>query len=234
MTLHGQHNSPFSPENEPTLEEKLKALEAIDYTLPVVVIVLTLADFSVVYMSVLGRQILGFSLDELKALGPDYIKVFFNPDDVQDYLPRIRDAIESAEPDKVVAFFQQVRPSPEHDWKWYLTSSKVFMRTPQGEPTHIICTASLIDPAHDVTTKVNRLLEEKNYRHRHQQLFSSLTKREKELLALFALGKTSNEIAKETNLSEQTVTTHRRNIKTKINAQTNYDLMFFAQAFDLI
>jgi DNA-binding CsgD family transcriptional regulator len=223
-----------SPNNEPTLEKKIKALEAIDYVLPVVIIVLSLADLSVVYMSETGRKILGATLDELKAMGAAYRLYFFNPEDEQDYTPKIVEAIQSPERDKVVGFFQQVRPSPLHDWKWYLTSCKVFIRTPQEQATYIICTASLIDPEHAVTSKVNRLLEEKNFRRCQQPQVGSLTQREKQLLAHFALGKTSSEIAKETHLSEQTVTTHRRNIKNKINAQMNYDLTYFAQAFDLI
>ena len=35
-------------------------------------------------------------------------------------------------------------------------------------------------------------------------------------------------------ISEDTVKTHRRNIKKKINANNHYDVMKFAQAFDIL
>ena len=130
--------------------------------------------------------------------------------------------------------FQQVRPSPDHDWKWYLTSHKVFMRDETGAPTHVIAAASPIDPLHHVTNKVNRLLEENNFLRRNQKVFASLGKREKEILKHMALGQSTAEIAEQLFISEQTVNTHRRNIKAKLNAENNYDIVKFAQSFDLI
>jgi DNA-binding CsgD family transcriptional regulator len=77
-------------------------------------------------------------------------------------------------------------------------------------------------------------LEENNFLRKNHELFSSLTKREKEMLKFMALGKNSTEIAAIFHISEKTAVTHRRNIRSKLNAQTNYDLVCYAQAFDLI
>jgi DNA-binding CsgD family transcriptional regulator len=49
-----------------------------------------------------------------------------------------------------------------------------------------------------------------------------------------ALGKNSEQIATALHISEMTVSTHRRNIKAKIGAQSSYDITRFAQAFDMI
>jgi DNA-binding CsgD family transcriptional regulator len=49
-----------------------------------------------------------------------------------------------------------------------------------------------------------------------------------------ALGINSNVIAGKLHISEATANTHRRNVRRKINAQNNYDITRFAQAFDLI
>lgn len=54
------------------------------------------------------------------------------------------------------------------------------------------------------------------------------------MLKFMALGKNSTEIAAIFHISEKTAVTHRRNIRSKLNAQTNYDLVCYAQAFDLI
>lgn len=49
-----------------------------------------------------------------------------------------------------------------------------------------------------------------------------------------ALGLSSSEIAVELHISEATASIHRRNSRTKLNAQTTYDILRFAQAFDLV
>lgn len=84
------------------------------------------------------------------------------------------------------------------------------------------------------SAKVNRLLlEKKNFREKWQ-LFFALTKREKQILQLMAKNETSQSIAEKLFISETTVQTHRKNIKRKINAKTDYDVISFAQTFDLI
>jgi DNA-binding CsgD family transcriptional regulator len=91
-----------------------------------------------------------------------------------------------------------------------------------------------VDPQSHINTKVERLLQENTFLRKNQQVFASLTKREKEILRLVALGNSTNEIAEQLHISIPTAFTHRRNLKSKLKAQTNYDLTRFAQAFDLI
>jgi len=171
--------------------QKIHALEAIADKLPVVVIVHQLEPLIVKYMSQNGLKILGFSLEQIEEMGEAYQSMFFNPEDLADYKPKLYALINAADDDKSVSFFQQVRPSPEYDWNWYLSAAKIFMRDEKGRPTHLIVTASPVDPLHHVTSKVNRLLEENNFLHRNQRIFASLTKRENEILKLMALGDSS-------------------------------------------
>ena len=71
-----------------TFGEKIKALSAIAGKLPVVIIIHNLKTQSVEYMSPNGLQILGFSLEQIKALGPAYHERFFNKEDLADYAPK--------------------------------------------------------------------------------------------------------------------------------------------------
>ena len=218
----------------PVFSQHLRALEAIANKLPVVVIVIELASWNVEYLSPNGLNILGFSMEEIQAMGKEYHTAFFNPEDSADYGPKLLSLIDDADDEKFISYFQQVRASPAHDWSWYLSTAKVFMRNEKSKPTHMICTASPVDPLHHVTSKVNRLLEENNFLRRNQKIFASLTKREKEILKLMALGDSSVEIAGKLHISQQTASTHRRNIKSKLKVESNYDVVKFAQAFDLI
>ncbi|MET6997659.1 helix-turn-helix transcriptional regulator [Chitinophaga defluvii] len=217
------------------LQEKIEWLERCANELPTVIIVMELATETVVYMSDRGRAWLGgVSQEALTAMGADYLRTYFNPEDVADYLPKILDMVYSPDHDKIVTFFQQVRASEQDPWSWYISTSKVFMRDAAGNPTHVITNATPIDPLHHITSKVNRLLEENNFLRLHKEAFALLTKREKEILHLMALGLNSSEMAAKLHISEKTATTHRRNIRIKLNAPTHYEITRFAQAFDLI
>lgn len=215
-------------------ENKIKALAAIADSLPTVTIVHQLEPLVVNYMSANGLRILGVTMEEVTAMGEKYVDAFFNPEDMDSLKPRLYELISSADDEKFVSFFHQVRPSADHDWKWYLGTTKVFMRNEAGKPTHVIITVAPIDPLHHVTSKVNRLLEENNFLRRNQKTFALLGKREKEILKHMALGDSTAQIAARFFISEQTVNTHRRNIKAKLNIESNYDIVKFAQSFDLI
>ncbi len=108
------------------------------------------------------------------------------------------------------------------------------MRDEEGKPHLTITYAMRIDPKHHFTEKVERLLGENNFIRAKQSLFLSLTKREREILAFMAKGLSSAQIAEKLFISEQTATTHRRNIKNKLGVQNNYDIVKFAQAFNLV
>ena len=223
-----------SPDETRSLQQKIEALAAVADKLPVVFIVHCLNPQKVEYMTPNGLRILGCSLEQIKEMGYEYYETFFNREDMLDYVPKLFSWLAHAENDQLVSFFQQVRPSPEHEWKWYLTTNNVFLRDENGTPTHIISAASLVDPLQHVSSKANRLMEENNFLRRNQKIFVSLGKREKEILKCMALGESVAETAARLFISELTVNTHRRNIKAKLNAESNYDIVKFAQSFDLI
>jgi DNA-binding CsgD family transcriptional regulator len=213
---------------------EIEKIKAIEDKIPGVIIIHDLKDMSVVYMSKRGQQLLGVSLAELKEIGPEWAHKFFNEQESREYVPLLTEWLKRNDHDEFVSFFQQVKTVENSDWKWYLTSMKIFMQDDQGNPILSIAIANAIDPNHYITDKVNRLLEEKNFRRRNQEIFASLTKREKEILQLVALGKNTPEIASAAHLSEKTINTHRKNLRKKLKIQSHYDINLFAQAFDLI
>jgi DNA-binding CsgD family transcriptional regulator len=215
-------------------QQKLSGVKAFEKEIPAIFIVHSYPDFSVEYMSKRGLDILGVTLDEIRITNAEYHSRYFNKEDAARYVPKILGLIERNNTDEMITFFQQVRPSDDQEWTWYLSSTKIFLRDVNGKPAYTLTMAVPIDSESHITTKVERLMEENNFLHRHQHIFASLTKREKEILKLMALGINAAEIANQFHISEHTVTTHRRNIRTKLSVQTNYDITKFAQAFDLI
>jgi len=66
------------------------------------------------------------------------------------------------------------------------------------------------------------------------QLYVTLSKRQREILRLIALGLSAPEIAEKLFISVTTAETHRRNIKAKLNVNTSFGLVEYARAFDLV
>ena len=78
-------------------------------------------------------------------------------------------------------------------------------------------------------TLSNFVEEKKTLKSSNQELSNKihLTKREKEILKLIALGKTNEEIANKLNISILTVKTHVRNIYSKINVPNRIQAIFW-------
>ena len=226
------------PANDMTVEQKiiLKISEAAPVLeqIPGVVIVHYLKDASVVYMSRRGLAKLNVTLEELREMGPDYHHRFFNQNDAADYVPKVLGLLERNNDQETVSFFQQVRASKDSPWEWYASGTRIFMRDDDGHPFLTITVAIPVDPKHFFSAKIDRLLGESEFLTTNQHLFSLLTKREKQILCLMAKNVSSLEIASDLYLSEATIKTHRRNIKKKLGVENQYDIIKFAQAFNLI
>jgi DNA-binding CsgD family transcriptional regulator len=222
---------------DPGLQEqvriKIASLQQFEKEIPAVFVVHDLSDFSVIYMSQRGLDFLDASIEDVRLGKAEYHARYFNPEDAETYVPKILSLIERNN-DELISFFQQVRPSVNHEWSWYLSSIKIFLRDNNCKPRLTITMAVPMATDHPFVGKIDRLLEENNFLHRNKKIFATLTKREREVLKLMATGVNSNIIAEKLHISESTANTHRRNIRSKINAQNNYDVTRFAQAFDLI
>lgn len=203
-------------------------------SLPCAVIIHDLRDWSVVYMSNRGLELLQSTQKEITALSSgEYYEKYFNQEDAEDYVPKILALLERNNDDELVTFFQQVRFPGKDEWSWHMSSVKIFMRDEAGKPSLTITIAVPIDAMHHMTAKAERLLLDNNFLRQNYEKFSKLTKREKEVLTQVASGKSATEIANMLYISVTTAETHRKNIKHKLSAST-YELMQYARAFDLV
>lgn len=211
------------------VDVKISSITAIADELPGVIIILD-AHLNVVYISKRGERHLGASLDEIRAMGQDYHTRFFNHDDIEAYIPKIKDTLHNGNENTLVSFFQQVRSGLNNGWEWHFSAMRMLSRN----PVFYICMAYPVDSLNHVNSKIDRLMQENLFLRQNSRLFATLGKREKEILGLLAIGKSANEIAEQLFIAETTVETHRKNIKRKLNINTVYELTRFAQAFDLI
>jgi len=217
------------------INDAVAKISAVADELPGAVVLHDLRDWSVVWMSEKGLRQLGVTLEEITRItAEEYYVRYFNPEDAKDYVPRILGLIEENNDDRVCTFFQQVRFSNSSEWNWHMSSVKVYLRDDGDKPLLVITIALPIDSMHHMTVKASRLLEENNFLRKNLCHFSKLTKREREILRLMALGKTSAETATELFISTSTVETHRKNIKQKLDTNSYFEICQYARAFDLI
>jgi DNA-binding CsgD family transcriptional regulator len=218
----------------PLIQDKIEQVRSIENYFPGAVIIHDLKESTVIYMSQWGRNYLGVTNEELHEMGMDYYNRFFNAEEANDYVPKILGLLERNNDDELITHFQQVRRSPQHDWAWFLTATRIFVRDGNNTPIMTLTTALPVDAQHHIAAKAQRLLEENNFLRNNYHVFDQLTKREKEILRMMAMGLSSGEMAGKLHISEATASTHRRNIKRKLNIESNYDIIRFAQAFDLL
>ncbi|RYE49051.1 MAG: LuxR family transcriptional regulator [Sphingobacteriales bacterium] len=223
---------PAQPIN--TFEERLNKIREMADELPVSVIVHRIDTLQILYMNKPGLESLGTTLESLQRMDQEqYFIKFFNTDDSADYVPKIINIIKS-EQNEQASYFQQVKVVGKKEWQLYVSNTKVFERNASGEPTHLLTIASLLDPEHHITNKVNRLTDEVSFLRKNNLVFSRLTKREIEVLKFMAMGLNSGEIAEKLYISTSTADTHRRNIRNKLGVKNYYDVVLFAQAYDLV
>lgn len=189
--------------------------------------------FLCVYMSQRGLNELGISAQDLEEIGSEYLSKFFNLEDGEDYLQKLKKLLET-NTEESFTFFQQVRFKNHKDWVWHIGSTRIFFHDDHGRPSHIVTIAIPVKQLKHIPKKAERLLAEEEFFHSNLDKFSTLTSREIEILKLVAQGKSSPDISEESSISVQTVNTHRKNVKQKLAIKNAYEFMLYAHSFDLL
>ncbi|WP_165730460.1 helix-turn-helix transcriptional regulator [Polaribacter sp. 20A6] len=87
---------------------------------------------------------------------------------------------------------------------------------------------------HDLSTLSKfsqNLQEEKRFKKLNKSKFNSLTNKELQIFKLVVHGNTTNKIAAQLFIEPTTVSTHRKNIKQKLELESIFDLYQYAKAF---
>lgn len=216
------------------IEKKIAEIAACEDDMPGIIIILNADNFGVRYLSKRGREILGVTNEELQGTGIYYHTHFLKAENPTELLPAPFESLLHNNSDEIISIFQEFRTSAPYNNSWFYAGMKVLLRNNEGNPELLIVLAIPLDPMTGMYEKAGRIVEDHNYLLQNQHKFHSLTKREKELLKFFALGKTNEAISRELFISIETVATHRKNIKRKLGCKSNYDCTHFAQLFNLI
>jgi len=225
---------PKTDNYDESINKKIAEIAAIEDNFPGVIIIFSADDFSLKYMSKRGLDFLGMTIDEIREMGVNYHTSILNPEDSIEYMPKMFELLRRNNNEEIISLFQEVRSSSQISYAWFITGYKVLLRDNKGHPILLIGMSIPIDSVLEMAQKAERILNESNFLHKYQSLFELLTQREKEILRFLALGFTNDTISRELFISVETVATHRKNIRRKLNCKSSYDFTYFAQVFDLI
>lgn len=91
-------------------------------------------------------------------------------------------------------------------------------------------------PSSDISNTIKSfgtLIDENNFIKKNIAKFTQLTKREKEILVIFSKGMRQQEVADELFISVQTLRTHWKNIKNKLEIKSLAEVIRYVNAFDM-
>ncbi len=219
---------------EDSLKSKLNKIKDFSEIIPGIIIIRELENFKPIFVSEKGLKLLHTKLEVIQTETDRFQNSFFHNEDIYDYKNNLIALQKQNDSQTQYTFFQQLRLAQEDEWIWHICSSEIFYRDINNLATHIITIANPINHLKYLPNKVNRLVAENIFFKQNYLKYTKLGKREREVLKLVALGKSSGVISDELFISVDTVNTHRKNIKEKLNIDSNYGFSQYAQAFDLI
>lgn len=210
--------------------KKIKRDVLIDYIkdLPYILWVIDFHQMFPANINSEAKKYYGYTDQDLKMLGFELYKDLVHPEHFTDVHSTM--TFFNEDPNGVFLKPYKVKVH-DHTWRWTYSVSKALDFSDNGEPNLILSLVFDIDS-----------LLEQAYFNKHQpislqfkesntELYNKLTHREIEILKLIGEGMSSKEIAKQTNISQKTVETHRGNIRFKLNATNSAELVKFALIF---
>jgi LuxR family transcriptional regulator len=206
--------------------------DILDY-IPGSVMIQDLSTLTNTYMNKQGCDILRHSREELQELGPAYFDLFFPKEEIAVLKTELHQFIQQQDHTKVYSFFQQVRPDAKTDYKWYLTSTRLYPGAGGLVNSELMHIAIEVSNTHYAARKINDLVGQQAYIEKNYARYNLLTRREKEIIRLITDGYSTYSISDILFISQHTVNCHRKNIIAKLQVKSLSELIRFAMAFQL-
>ncbi len=182
-------------------------------------------NIGLIYMSPAMENDFQTTTEEVLKIGVKFLYDRIHMESSSRVVPKLLDLIASNDYSKVTSFFQYIK-LPDKDYQWFITNTKLF------KPRD--CLISFTNPLgclQDFDKGFADILDDNVYIRNNIEIYSQISKREKEIIRLLVKGNAIKEIADQLNISEFTVKTHRQNIYKKLNICSVTELFRFATAF---
>ncbi|TRX54351.1 helix-turn-helix transcriptional regulator [Fulvivirga sp. M361] len=152
-----------------------------------------------------------------------------HPGDLEKNTAAIHSFFSTAGASSTMSFFERLRTRKrnKNEFNLHFSVTKLF-----NERQCIVLTFPVHD-VHNITGKISSILDEHAFLKKNFERFASLTKQEKKVLKLLAMGYNNPKISEELFISRRTVENHRKRINKKLETKNLASLIEFARAFNL-
>ncbi|TDO20322.1 LuxR C-terminal-related transcriptional regulator [Pedobacter duraquae] len=204
-------------------------IETLGDYLPGLLLINDMANMENIYMNNTGCQFLNQSRKEINELGSAYFKSDSFCKDEMDWIAKDFTALAKRNDDaEVRGFYQKARRNKNAEWTRYYLSGKIL----KGCPGCFVYIGVEIARQQNLISNINKQFDISPITPVSFQRFSTLTKREKEILFLIADGHANKQISDRLFISVFTVETHRKNINKKLGTKKLSELLRTSDLFN--
>ncbi len=214
-------------------QHSFNSLEETGEQLPGIIATFNMHQVCNTYTNTAGCTFLQRERKELQQMGTTYFTEFFIAEEMIWILDIVKKLLVSQDTSSVKTFCHRARPNNKTEWSWYHVNCKLLPSIDGGPTPHLIVMANPANRLQAVTQQLYDRFDIGTIPANAFAIFSRLTLREKEILKLIATGYSNKQIADVLFIASNTVETHRKNIKHKLQAKTITDMMRFVLLFSL-
>lgn len=207
------------------LGSQLQQYQSIVQQMPAMVYISNIDQQSVTWCNKTMEDTIGYSLDEIKSLGPSFFPSIMHPDDAMITAVSIQSFRENK---NLFGGVLRVKKKDTDYWFWVVGLGQPYTFDEQGNVVDVICTFLDFSLATDTSSQISEALRDV-LRRRNEDVINKLTNREKVIFTLAAQGFNNKEIAEKLSLSRYTVETHRKNIRLKLKVRNTSELVALAK-----
>lgn len=174
-------------------------------------------------------KITGYHLNEIREMGMEYLENHVHPHTMES-VPKLLTLYKNMGPHQTFSFVQYVKLHKDRNFSPLIT----FTKSTKLPDNRVVGLSPKTKDFGDMSSKMEQIVRMDEFKLKHFKQFQQLTDREVEVLSLLANGLNNPKIADKLFLSRQTVETHRKNLKRKLELRSFRDLMRYAFAFNLV
>lgn len=198
--------------------------------LPTMVVLSRQETVEITHVNKRHLELTGYSIEEVTERCPDYLKDTVHPSSLKNVQKFLREFYANQNSHQTMAFVQYARLYGDKNYSPLIT----FTKAPKKTNDLVIRLPLLLKEFDKMSPKMEQIVKMNEFKLKHFKQFQQLTEREIEILTLLANGCNNPQIAERLFISRNTVETHRKHIKRKLEIHSLRDLMRYAFAFDLI
>jgi len=176
-----------------------------------------------------GCKIYGKTMEEIREAGAEFLAEIMHPDDIPRCINLLFEFAAKKNESEILTYSQRLKMLGEKEYATYFTCAKINI-----EKGVFQCVTTPMTNINEFYSEVNTILESSAYLETHLELYTSFSKREREVIEWVCKGLNVYEIAEKLFLSHHTIIKHKKNIYKKSKFDNKIKLIEFALNFNII